>query len=292
MRLRRILGTGLEVLGTFFIGLTITLFLVFPRVVNQLASVLGNMGDTPGGPPFEWGQAALHVAIAVVIDALLLYFFIVRPTRRLRDSLEAPGLEVRKGAGRAYIDTESVRQRVIAAIAQVADIQHTDVIVQNEAGRAVIRLNIVTDVLLNGPKKKNEINREVRKIVEDQLGVDVKGKPTIIFTLSTEADSVPLIGAGSSATEAPAMMRNMPPAPTPEPEMPPIPQKPSGIELAKSDPMKSPGSRTPAPMPIASEDNDLKPPEPVSVENMTAPAPTDTFDDADDEENDVTSLGA
>ena len=266
MRIRRILGTFLGVFGTFFIGLIITLFLVFPRVVNQLADLFGNMGNTLDGLPFDWGQAAVHVAIAVVIDLLLVYFFILRPTRRLRESLDTPGLEVRKGAGRAYIDTESVRQRVIAAVGKVADIQHADVLVENESGRAIIRLNIVTDVLLNGPKKKNEINREVRKVVEDQLGVDVKGKPTINFTLTNEAGPVPMIAAGSTAftftgptpTPASATARNMASEPTPEPEMPPIPQKPSGIELAKSDPLNVPGSKTPVPQPIFGDDPDSK----------------------------------
>ena len=127
----------------------------------------------------------------------------------------------------------------------------------------MIRLNIVTGVEINGPKKKNEINREVRKIVQDQLGVEVAGKPTINFTLAGSELGVPQIASGASAARSePAMAKSVPPIPPASPRMTtPLPSadedevetvharedehRPSGIELARRDALKygSPVSR-------------------------------------------------
>src|SRR5258708_8104693 len=200
MRFLRILNAYIGVLWVIFIGAIVTMFLVFPRVINVLAGLFGQMGD-----PLDASQAALHGVIALVIDLILAYFFVWRPIRHLRESLDVPGLRVRKGEGTAYIDADSVRQRILSAISKVADIQHADVSVLNESGRAVIRLNILTGIEINGPKKKHEINREVRKIVQDQLGVEVSGKPIINFTLAGAEPGVPLIASGARpASSAPA----------------------------------------------------------------------------------------
>ncbi len=243
MRFLRILRTYVGILGVIFIGAIVTLFVVFPRVVNMLADLLGNMGT-----PLEAGPAALHGAIALVIDLVLAYFFIWQPVRRLSESLESPGLRVRKGEGTAYIDTESVRQRIVSALSKVADIQQAEVSVGNEAGRALIRLNVVTDVGINGPKKKNEINREVKKVVQDQLGVEVSGQPTINFTLGGREPgaSMPAIASSVSEPVSPAStpisvskpLTPPPPAPKDISEDETVveaPSRPSGIELARRD---------------------------------------------------------
>src|SRR5262249_12432861 len=145
------ISTLLGVLGTLLIGIFATLFLVFPRVVNQLADLLGNMGVGREGSflPVDAQQGLIHVLIALIIDIFLFYFFIWRPTKDLREAYQITGLVVRKGEGQAFIDTESVRQRVLNAIAKFTDIQHADVVINNDNGRAMITLNIITDLALN-----------------------------------------------------------------------------------------------------------------------------------------------
>jgi hypothetical protein len=144
----------------------------------------------------------------------------------------------------------------------------------------VIRLNIITDLALNGPQKKNEINREVRKIVRDQLGIDVSGKPTINFTLAPEQPPVPLIPAGVPPREEPA---SPPPIVTdiPEPTPPmftsrfePNPPAPESVIVHEEV--------VPAPEPIVHDEPE---PEPPSFVNEVPPADTmPSFTVDDDEE--------
>ena len=293
MRFRRTLSALFGVLGTLLIGIVVTLFLVFPRVVNQLADLLGNMGPAREGSllPVDLQQGIIHALIALVIDIILFYFFIWRPTKELRETYQITGLVVRKGEGQAFIDTESVRQRVLNAIAKIGDIQHADVIVNNDNGRAVIKLNIITDLNLNGPQKKNEINREVRKVVRDQLGLDVSGQPTINFTLAPEQPPVPLIAAGAtpgetqhvqpapSATNAPEPEPAPPPV-TPVPEQAAPPVRPTGFGYRQPEPPPSHEEPVPAPEPIVHDEPELEQTTPV---NEMPPA--DTLPESDTDED-------
>lgn len=284
MRLRKTLGTMFGVLGALLIIIMVWLFLVFPRVVNQLADLLGQMGTGDNVFMVDLTLGAIHFAIAFVISIIIAYFFIWRPTRRLREVLDAPGLIIRKGEGMGFVDTESVRQQIFAAISKFTDIKRAEVNVENDAGRALIRMSIVTDILMNGPQKKNEINREVRKIVQDQMGIDIQGKPTISFSLSPLVPETPLITSGSASKtvettpyESPVIESRPRTSPMPPPEDEPDvepetdedgepheyrPSGPTGIDLARTDPFAKTRSEStlqstlePTPQPIVGEDD-------------------------------------
>jgi hypothetical protein len=287
VRLRKTLRTMFGVLGALLIIILVWLFLVFPRVVNQLADLLGQMGTGDNIFMVDLGMGAVHALIALVITVIVAYFFIWRPTRQLKESLDAPGLIIKKGEGIGYVDTESVRQQIFAAISKFTDIKRADVNVENDAGRALIRMSIVTDILLNGPQKKNEINREVRKIVQDQLGIDIQGKPMINFSLSPLVPETPLITSGaSSRTESYAEpeIESTPatsPLPMPPPEDEPEvgetsyrPAGPSGIDLARSDPFAKTRPES-TPLPISGEDD------PTYTAGASSTPPSTTGDDED-----------
>jgi hypothetical protein len=297
MRFRRTFSALLGVLGTLLIGITVTLFLVFPRVVNHIADLLGNMGVASDGSaiPVDIRQGLIHVLIALLIDIFLLYFFIWRPTKALRESYQITGLVVRKGEGQAFIDTESVRQRVLNALAKIADIQHADVIVTNDEGRAIIKLNIITDLAVNGPQKKNEINREVRKIVKDQLGIDVSGKPTINFTLAPEQPPVPLIPAGIPPRET-LPVETPPPAPViiPEPVVVSPPPVVTTVTESEPPPTELSWNETPRIQPLPYHEDTILVPEPMvhdepeddePQEVVSEIPPADTLPESDNDDD-------
>src|SRR5215813_11455139 len=176
-----VLNKILGILAAIFVAVVVALFLVFPQlanqIANQLADLLGNMGRTPD-QPFEWGPALLHWAIALVIDIPLLWFFVIIPIRHLfAQRGRGEGLIVQKGQGIAYMDRESVRQQVYAAITKIKDIERVEVSIDNDHGRAAILMNILTQNTISGPQKKQEIRRELKKVVEDQLGIRVANEP-------------------------------------------------------------------------------------------------------------------
>jgi hypothetical protein len=198
-------------LGAIFIGVTATLFLVFPRVVNWLADQFGNMGD-----PLEVGQALIHWAVALFINLVLIYFFVFRPLQRLRQARRAQGLIVRRGQGVAFMDAESARQQVYGAVSALPAVQRVEVTVGNNQGRAEVQLNVLVDREVNAAKKKQEIRREIKKIVEDQLGVALAGEPVINIRLTSLGADIPY----AVTPEAPYTPPPARPAPPPPVVMP------------------------------------------------------------------------
>jgi hypothetical protein len=203
------------ILAAIFVGATVTLFVVFPRVVNELANLLGQMGD-----PIELLPALVHSGVALLIDFLLGYFFVVRPLQHFRRSRGARGLIVRKGQGVAFMDTESVRQQIYAAISRIDAVKRTEVSVNNDLGRAEIQLNVLADNQINAAKKKQEIRRETKKVVEDQLGIALAGEPMINMRLEPIAAEVPYAVPPEVPYTPPASQPK--PAETPRPEPKPL----------------------------------------------------------------------
>lgn len=178
-------------LGGVFMIVVIWLFLVFPRVVNQLADLLGNMGQPTARLPFELSQGIIHAGIAFIISLLPLYFFIIRPLRQVEYQREGQGLAVIKGQGVGYIDTESVRQQIYTGILRLPNIQRAEVTVENDVGRANIFVNLLTESSINASRKKMEVRREIKKIVEDQFGIGLASEPTINMRLNQPEMDIP-----------------------------------------------------------------------------------------------------
>ncbi|MCC7451796.1 MAG: hypothetical protein IT324_30585 [Anaerolineae bacterium] len=187
------------------IGAAAWMFLVFPRVANMLADLLGTNPEEPT----HWVPALIITAILL----LIAYFWVLIPYRMYRSMRDDHGLIVQRGQGRAFMDTESARQQVYAAVARIPNVQRTEVTIGNELGRAAVTMNILADNTINGPKKKQEISREVKKVIQDQLGIQLAGEPTINMSLEPIGAEVPHAApaAGSNAGPAPLQPKSLPP---------------------------------------------------------------------------------
>jgi hypothetical protein len=134
---------------------------------------------------------------------------------------------------------------------KVSDVQRTDVTISNDLGRAVVQLGVTTENTIQGPKKKQEISREVRKIVEDQLGIRLAGEPIINISLAPISDEglstarpqpsfqtvTPEPRAPAAAVPAP--MPAVPPKVEPLDRPKPLPVEPAKTEAAPVLPLKS-----------------------------------------------------
>lgn len=212
--LRTLYSVFPQVLAGVFIVAVIWLFLVFPRVVNMLADLLGNMGT-----PLDVVQGFIHAVIAFLASLLPAYFLIWRPMRQRHFAMDGQGLIVRQGQGVGYIDTESVRQQVYTAVSRVGAVKRAEVTVENALGKAQVLVNVVTENNITGGRKKGEIRREIKKVVEDQLGVQLAGEPWINFKLAHIDSGIPYatIDAPKPAPQLPAERPVTTPAPAPRP---------------------------------------------------------------------------
>ncbi|MBX3080524.1 MAG: hypothetical protein KF716_02750 [Anaerolineae bacterium] len=233
--IRRVWRVLPGILAGLFIILIIWLFVVFPRAVNMLADLLGNMGD-----PLIAQEQLIHTVIALIASLIPLYFLIIRPFQQVRLPHDGHGLVVRQGQGVAYIDTESVRNQVYRAVTEIGAIKRVEVSIESDGGRAAVLLNLTTENNINGGRKKQEIRREVKKVVEDQLGVQLAGEPTINFRLAQIEPDIPQ-----------AM-----PIPEPAPQ-PPVNARPVVVErpVTAPAPLPPPRREEPPPLPAAPASN-------------------------------------
>jgi hypothetical protein len=232
--IRRVWRVLPSILAGLFIIVVIWLFVVFPRVVNQLADLLGNMGD-----PLIATEQLIHTVIALVASLIPLYFLIIRPYLNVKLPHDGHGLVVRQGQGVAYIDTESVRNQVYRAVTEIGAIKRTEVSIESDGGRAAVLLNLTTENNINGGRKKQEIRREVKKVVEDQLGVQLAGEPTINFRLANIEPDIPQATPEPVPTPPAARPIYVPPAPTPVGAPPPHREEPPIASTATSSPIVS-----------------------------------------------------
>jgi len=226
-------------LAIVIVGAAVWMFLVFPRVANMLADLLGTNPEQPT----HWVPALIITAILL----LIAYFWVLIPYRMFRSTRNDHGLIVQRGQGRAFMDTESARQQVYAAVARIPNVQRTEVTIGNELGRAAVTMNILADNTINGPKKKQEISREVKKVIQDQLGIQLAGEPVINMSLEPIGAEVPHAAPAPSGGPAPLQPKNLPPRPVsyeppaampkPEPRAEPVRSLPP-IERRPPEPIR------------------------------------------------------
>lgn len=154
--------------------LLLTLFLVFPTVVEDIAQSIQDQED-----PVRVGL----VLAAVLID-LLLIWILVQELRMVRQNVR--GLLVRSGDATAKVSLESVEKNLEAQVVRIEDIFAAHADVQAERGKVLVEMEIDARDTIDVRKKTKEINRDITRIVDKQLGLSLGGKPVIKFNLMSQ----------------------------------------------------------------------------------------------------------
>lgn len=163
-------------ISAFFI-LFITGFLVFPKAVSDLALALEEQ---------ESGIRLLLVILAVLADAALV-FIIYQELRTPLRKYNEDSLPVRARGSHAEISMESVKQNLNSQLMALDDIFSVQTDVESVRGRVAVDMNINARDTVNIKRKTSLIQREIKKIVERQLGLKLDSTPTLHFELSSTA---------------------------------------------------------------------------------------------------------
>lgn len=151
--------------------LVFTAFFVFPELVKEAAETIQEQNNEV--------RVGL-VAAAVLVDGLLLWV-IVQEGRLVRQNVR--GLLVRSGDATAKVSLESVQRNLEAQIVKLEDIFAAQAEVQAERGRVLVELEVEARDTIDVRKKTREINRDISRIVDKQLGLRLGAKPIIKFNL-------------------------------------------------------------------------------------------------------------
>lgn len=152
----------------------ITGFLVFPKNVKELAEELENQEDS---------VRIILAMSAAMADALLL--FIIYQELRPRPRNEE-GLLVKSRGASAEVTLESVKSHLETQISRLEDIYSAFANVKAFRGRVDVEMSIDAKDKVNVRKKSTQVNREIIKIIEKQLGLKLADKPVIVFRLMSE----------------------------------------------------------------------------------------------------------
>jgi len=165
--------------AAIFVCVVVVLILLLPDWVRDLAAASAS------------NSVVLRFIVALVVCGVLVYFYVFKPLTQLQRAQSAKGLIVQGGRGVAYIDPDSARQQIYLSVSAVPDILKAEVSVTNEMGRAGVTVNVLASHQINGIKKKQDVRREIRKTLLEQLGVGLAHEPVIQLKLTSAGDSAP-----------------------------------------------------------------------------------------------------
>lgn len=155
----------------------ITVVLVFPQIIEDVAQGIQEQDD----------NIRIGLVIAAVVVDLLLIWLIVQEVRMVRRNVR--GLLVRSSDATAKVSLDSVQRNLEAQITKLEDIFATRADVQAERGRVLVELEVDARDTIDVRKKTKEINRDIGRIVDKQLGLKLGAKPIIKFNLLREPPS-------------------------------------------------------------------------------------------------------
>jgi len=161
------------IIALFFI-VVLTGFLVLPEQMIRLAEEIDGQ---------ERNIRALLVAWALLADFILVYI-IWQELRVHRGDDEQ--LIVKSRGASAEITLDSVQNNIEAQLQKLEQVYGVQADVRNERGKVLVDAEVDADENVNVPKKTNEIHREIKKVVERQMGLKLGDKPQIRFRLMSQ----------------------------------------------------------------------------------------------------------
>ncbi len=211
------------VLLTLLLIAGITLFLLFPKIVNGWSATLSDQSPL------------IPVVVTVILDLILLalLYIQVRPDPRDRVS----GLMMQASGAITEVSVDSTRARILKAVGDVPEVVSADAEVKPVHGRADIELQVTVlghDVEL--PAKQKEINRALNQVIHKQLGLRMAGQPRVHIRFQGD-DGV--VATPSAPIVSPSLVKSVEVAPASrtvivEPE-PPSPAPAVVADLPKAD---------------------------------------------------------
>jgi hypothetical protein len=143
------------------------------ELARLLQAGLGNLAESLSQirPEIRYGVGIL---LALVVDALLLLWLVleVRPPRRI---IRVPGVS---GATVA-VAVDSIRERLRYHLDQLADVIEVRPRVIPHRDGLQVELDVLTAPEVEVPRKAEEILQIARVVVEEKMGLRLRGQPVV-----------------------------------------------------------------------------------------------------------------
>lgn len=176
------------VFGELALGLFVIILLASPATVRLWIEQVESL------------NFIIRLGLAIVIN-VAMFFVILMQLRRPRNA-QKDDLVVKISGAIADVSVDSVRERVTKAVHAIADVSSVDTKIRAKDGKADIDLQVVmTGSDINVPKKQKQINAVVKKLIKEQLGLQLAGKPRVHIRLESESNRVESEARGIQRTD-------------------------------------------------------------------------------------------
>jgi hypothetical protein len=168
----------------------ITGLLVFPQQVGEVASQIEE----------QEGSNRLLLAVTAVLADVVLLVIIFQELGI--GSGQSKGLAVNSRGSRMEITPESIQRHLDAQLGNLEDVFAARSTVRAEKGRVMVEIDVDAHERIDVRKKTAQLQREISKIIEKQIGLKLAAKPVIHFQLMSEPQSEWLPDAPTEPPEA------------------------------------------------------------------------------------------
>lgn len=159
------------IMAELALAIFITILLVSPVTIRTWVDAVNDLN--------------LLIRLGAVIGINIGFFRLITMQIRKRKILNNDDLIVKISGVIADVSLDSVRERVTKAVQAIKDVDSVDTKVRAKDGKADIDLQVVMIGTINVPKKQKEVNQVIKKVVTEQLGLDLAGKPRVHIRLES-----------------------------------------------------------------------------------------------------------
>jgi hypothetical protein len=176
----------------------ITVGLIVPREAVQLLRDGLDQFEGQLGASVSTGRLVVSVGLALLIDGLLiflLYLQVRRPGQRTVPVQQVKG-------GQAQVAVSSIVDRLVYRLDRLPEVLQVKPKVSGHRRGVEVVLDVETAAKVNMPAMVEEISALTRRVVEDELGLRLKGKPRLNLRAVSYPEPIALGEAAPPDVEA------------------------------------------------------------------------------------------
>ncbi len=179
----------------------VTVGLIVPREAIELVRDGLNQLDDQLNPSVSVGWLVLRVGLALLVDGLLVFLLYLQLRRPAERAVSVPKIE----AGEAQIAIDSVVDRLRYHVDGLPGVLDVTPRILPRRRRVEVTLDIEMAADVNVPISIEEISAVTRQVIEEEMGLKLKGKPklhlrTVAFPERAASAGIP--GPSLAMTEA------------------------------------------------------------------------------------------
>lgn len=179
----------------------ITVGLIVPREAIELVRDWINQLDDQLNPSVSVGWLVLRVGLALAVDGLLIFLLYLQLRRPVERAVSVPRIK----GGEAQIAIDSVVDRLryhVDGLPGVLDVM-PKIVPHRRGVEVTLEIEMAADV--NMPTSIEEISAVARQVIEEEMGLSLKGKPKLhlrTVAFPERAASVEILSPSFAATRA------------------------------------------------------------------------------------------